>query len=266
MVRDDVHGTGDDTEAGVSWDHDDSMSLHTVNGVTVVRNDTSEDPKSQPVRDLIHWVTQETRYNLIVDMLGHPNQAPSVPELAHTNPSVTKATINEHLTKLVRRGFVDRLVIPTGQRTRELPYIFYRVSKLGYAFLEQYNILPADDRLIQLWYSQVEKDDTIEKFEMAPRHQADVDKDPVDEDELRRLKAAVDTSEIGASKDNLVRITVGDRAAELSIKRSDHPLAGRVTDLVVDAVRTVRRRFGSEKSDPTPTPDCEPAQAGAGAD
>jgi hypothetical protein len=46
-----------------------------------------------PPRELVHFVTQQTRFALINNILQHPDQLPSMYELEKLNPSVSDATV-----------------------------------------------------------------------------------------------------------------------------------------------------------------------------
>ncbi len=43
--------------------------------------------------ELVHFVTQQTRFTLITNILQHPEQLPSMCELKERNPSVSEATV-----------------------------------------------------------------------------------------------------------------------------------------------------------------------------
>jgi hypothetical protein len=42
-------------------------------------------------RELVHFITQQTRFSLLSDILAHPQQLPSMYELEELNPSVSDA-------------------------------------------------------------------------------------------------------------------------------------------------------------------------------
>jgi hypothetical protein len=44
-------------------------------------------------RELVHFITQQTRFSLISEILAHPQQLPSMYELEELNPSVSDATV-----------------------------------------------------------------------------------------------------------------------------------------------------------------------------
>jgi len=57
-------------------------------------------------RELVHFVTQQTRFALVNNILQHPEQLPSMYELEELNPSVSEATVYKHIQKLIDAGIV----------------------------------------------------------------------------------------------------------------------------------------------------------------
>ncbi len=120
------------------------------------------------VRKRLNVVTQETRFSLIQDILGHPEQLPTLKELDYVNPSKSQTTIRQHLQELVNVGIVEAVALPKGQRQNDLPYKFYGLSEDGRAFLKEHGLLRAEETLTEL-YTTIEKTDTIQRYETAPR-------------------------------------------------------------------------------------------------
>lgn len=195
---------------------------------------------SRDVVELIHFVSQETRYTLIANMLAHPKQTPSLKELQYLYPDKGRTTIVEALEKLVEWGFVDKLVIPPGDRSRSLPSSFYRVSDVGHRFLEQVGLLP-DERQLKQQYQQLPLEE-VRRYEEAPRQDAVVDYSEVDEQKAAQLKAIVDASAPGTDEE-------GESVVEI--------LSGFVHELFLSlasnrqhltAYRTRKRNSGSGRS------------------
>ena len=61
-------------------------------------------------REIVHFVTQQTRFALITNILQHPDQLPSMYELEGLNPSVSEATVYKHMQKLIDAGVVSRSI------------------------------------------------------------------------------------------------------------------------------------------------------------
>jgi Fe2+ or Zn2+ uptake regulation protein len=120
------------------------------------------------VRERLNAVTQETRFSLLQDILGHPEQLPTLRELDYVNPSKSQTTIRQHLQQLVDVGIVEEVTLPNARRQNDLHYKFYRISDEGQTFLDEHGLLRAEETL-QTIYNQVEKTATIERYETAPR-------------------------------------------------------------------------------------------------
>lgn len=120
------------------------------------------------VRERLSVVTQETRFSLIQDILGHPAQLPTLKELDYVNPSKSQTTIRQHLQKLVNEGILEEVSLPKDQRQNDLPYKFYGLSEDGREFLEEHGLLRAEETLTEI-YNSVEKTETIQRYETAPR-------------------------------------------------------------------------------------------------
>ena len=120
------------------------------------------------VRERLNVVTQETRFSLIQDILGHPAQLPTLKELDYVNPGKSQTTIRQHLQKLVTEGIVEELSLPKDQRQNDLPYKFYGLSEEGREFLDEHGLLRAEETLGEI-YSTIEKTETIQRYETAPR-------------------------------------------------------------------------------------------------
>ena len=120
------------------------------------------------VRERLNVVTQETRFSLIQDILGHPEQLPTLKELDYVNPSKSQTTIRQHLQQLVDAGIVEEVHLPKERRQNDLPYKFYGISEDGWEFLGNHGLLRAEETL-QAIYARVEKTDAIDRYETAPR-------------------------------------------------------------------------------------------------
>lgn len=130
-------------------------------------------PKQTPgdpdaVRERLDVVTQETRFALIQDILGHPSGLPTLKELDYVNPSKSRTTIRQHLQKLVDAGIVEEVLLSEDRRQNDLPYKFYGISEHARQFLENHNLLRAEETLGEI-YANIETTEEIERYENAPR-------------------------------------------------------------------------------------------------
>lgn len=122
----------------------------------------------ESVRNRLNVVTQETRFALLQDILGHPSELPTLKELDYVNPSKSQTTIRQHLEQLVDADILKQVTLPKGRRQNDLPYKFYGISKSGWQFLKEHKLLRAQDTLREI-YDRVEKTDNIIRYETAPR-------------------------------------------------------------------------------------------------
>jgi DNA-binding transcriptional ArsR family regulator len=120
------------------------------------------------VRERLNVVTQETRFSLVQDILGHLSGLPTLKELDYVNPNKSQTTIRQHLQRLVDAGIVEEVLLPEDRRRNDLPYKFYGLSEFGRQFLEEHKLLRAEETLREI-YDRVEKTAQIERYENAPR-------------------------------------------------------------------------------------------------
>jgi len=122
----------------------------------------------ESVRERLTVVTQETRFALLQDILGHPSELATLKELDYVNPSKSRTTIRQHLQQLVDAGIVEEVLLPEDRRQNDLPYKFYGISESGRQFLDDHKLLRAQDTLREI-YDNVEKTDDIKRYETALR-------------------------------------------------------------------------------------------------
>ena len=82
-------------------------------------------------RELVHFVTQQTRFTLLTNILQHPRQLPSMYELEQLNPSVSDATVYKHIQKLIEAGIVKEVSLSGDQRRQGYPWKFYALTDEG---------------------------------------------------------------------------------------------------------------------------------------
>ena len=120
-------------------------------------------------RELIHFVTQQTRFALINNILQHPEQLPSMYELEELNPSVSDATVYKHIQKLIGEGIVKEVALDDDQRRQGHPWKFYGLTEDGREFLNDHNLLAAEETLQQIYDTISDKPEKMVKYENAPR-------------------------------------------------------------------------------------------------
>ncbi|WP_306061758.1 ArsR family transcriptional regulator [Natronococcus wangiae] len=115
--------------------------------------------------------TDRTRANLIADIVGHPQGAPSVKELDYMNPSLEGDAIRRHLSILQDVGVVEELVVEPGNRIRGYPYKFYRLSDEARELFDRNDLFPRE--AWQRQYARVQRTGEIKDLEEMPRPTAD---------------------------------------------------------------------------------------------
>ena len=129
-------------------------------------------PNAMGSRELVHFVTQQTRFALVNNVLQHPEQLPSMYELEQLNPSVSDATVYKHVQKLIDAGIVEEAALPEDERRQGYPWKFYALTDEGREFLEAHNLLAAEETLQRIYETISDKPEKMVKYENAPRPDA----------------------------------------------------------------------------------------------
>jgi len=114
-------------------------------------------------------VKQQTRFSLISDILAHPQQLPSMYELEELNPSMSEAAVYKHVQKLIDAGIVEEVALDDNQRRQGYPWKFYGLTEEGREFLEEHNLLAAEETLQQIYDTLSDKPEKMVKYENVPR-------------------------------------------------------------------------------------------------
>ena len=125
--------------------------------------------KGTETRELLHFVTQRTRFTLINNILQHPEQLPSMYELEQLNPSISDATVYKHIQKLIDAGIVEEAALADDHRRQGYPWKFYGISDDGREFLNEHNLLRAEETLQRIYETISNKPEKMVKYENAPR-------------------------------------------------------------------------------------------------
>lgn len=130
------------------------------------------DANTQPTEDsewaTLRLVTQPTRAALISDILGHPEELPSIREFDYLNPDTKRSNIEYHLQQLIEGGIVEKVSLPKGERARDLPSTFYGLTDDGYDLLDRHGLL--EERPVWKAVNQrVEKPPEIREAEALER-------------------------------------------------------------------------------------------------
>lgn len=130
-------------------------------------------PEGADTRELVRFVTQETRFALLSNILQHPEQLPSMYELEQLNPSVSEATVYKHVQKLIDAGIVEEVTLPDDRRQQGYPWKFYGLTDEGRSLLERHNLLAAEETLQRIYETISDKPEKMVKYENAPRPDRD---------------------------------------------------------------------------------------------
>ncbi|WP_226481943.1 helix-turn-helix domain-containing protein [Natrinema amylolyticum] len=124
-------------------------------------------------RELVRFVTQETRFALVSNILQHPDGLPSIYELERLNPSVSEATVYKHVQKLIDAGIVEEVALPDDERQQGYPWKFYRLTDEGRELLENHDLLAAEETLQRIYETISDKPEKMVRYENAPRPDAE---------------------------------------------------------------------------------------------
>jgi len=115
-------------------------------------------------REPVHFVTQQTRFALINNILQHPEQLPSMYELEELNPSVSEATVYKHIQKLIDAGIVKEVALDDDQRRQGYPWKFYGSQRRAGPSSTN-TISAAEETLQQIYETISDKPEKMVKYE-----------------------------------------------------------------------------------------------------
>lgn len=111
-------------------------------------------------------LAEESRRDIVADIVAHPKGLPSMKELEFTT-GLHRTTIHEHLEALIDAEIVEVVEIPTGERSKGHPSKFYGITETARELFDRNNVF-----LKEHWqelYDRVDKPNEIEQAEAAPR-------------------------------------------------------------------------------------------------
>jgi DNA-binding HxlR family transcriptional regulator len=111
--------------------------------------------------------TDKKRADVIADIVGHPQGAPSVEELDYMNPPLSDDAIRRHLDTLEEAGVVRRQAFEPGERVGGYPYIFYSLTEEARELFDRNGLFP--EAAWKRQYESVEKTSRIDEVEAMPR-------------------------------------------------------------------------------------------------
>lgn len=82
---------------------------------------------------------------------------------------MSDATVYKHVQKLIDAGIVKEVALDDDQRRQGFPWKFYGLTAEGREFLEEHNLLAAEETLPQIYDTISDKPEKMAKYEKAPR-------------------------------------------------------------------------------------------------
>ena len=132
--------------------------------------DSQKQNPSETRRRILHVATEDVAHELLVDVAGHPEGAPSEKELDWTNPDVSRRTVGRRLEELVDAGALEKLSYEPGEQPDDAESsvrTFYQFTDRARKLFDDVGLFDPD-----AWrpvYARVEKPDDVQAAENAPR-------------------------------------------------------------------------------------------------
>lgn len=121
-------------------------------------------------RRVLHAATEAVAHEILIDVAGHPEGAPSGKELNWMNTDVSRRTITRRLDDLVDAGVLSRLTyeqdeLPVGAESTVRT--FYRITDSARKLFDEVGMF--DPAVWRPVYARVEKSEDIKAAEAVPR-------------------------------------------------------------------------------------------------
>ncbi|WP_435067608.1 hypothetical protein [Haloplanus sp. C73] len=120
---------------------------------------------SKKGNEVQHLVTQDTRFQIIQNILAHPESLPSLRELEYVVDK-GRSTIYEHLKTLEENDITTQFEYEDAGRDQ--PSTFYGLTPYGLRVVDELNLFNDLD-LIRAMYESMDKPEEVEAYENAPR-------------------------------------------------------------------------------------------------
>lgn len=119
------------------------------------------------------FVLDETRLDVLHQILAQPDGVLSVEELVYRNPDETEQNLRYHLRQLVERAIVEKHPVARAQGLDDPPTTFYSVTAEGIELLKAVSMYE-EAAVWRSVYEQMERTDRIEAIEdLATRPEVD---------------------------------------------------------------------------------------------
>lgn len=138
-------------------------------------NNSSDDTRGLPHSEsfLRSLVWQDTRLDLMRDVLAHPDHKPSLTELFYVNEFNDEAEIRRQLSLLVEYGILERVEYTQPDASDSLPTVFYTLTSDGWSVVRYFNEQFSPEiyeRLSEMYERTIdEAPNVVQESESAPR-------------------------------------------------------------------------------------------------
>lgn len=110
----------------------------------------------------------EAHAAILADIVGHPYQLPTLPELMYTNRKHDKAVVKRSIKELLSEGLIEKVHFEDGAPHPRHPELFFGITGFGRSVL--LSRMPDEgEKKLQAVYAQADKPEDIMRFERAPR-------------------------------------------------------------------------------------------------
>lgn len=103
--------------------------------------DVGDDQQSFGVAEAL---SEESRRDVVADIVAHPKGLPSMKELEFTT-GLHRTTIHQHLKSLIDAGVVDVVEIPAGEQMGGQPYKFYGITVAAREVFDKNGVFVGED-------------------------------------------------------------------------------------------------------------------------
>lgn len=144
--------------------------LTSTAGRTTRNADEQGETSTESRRHLLHVATEDVAHDLLIDVAGHPEGAPSEKELDWMNPDVSRRTIGRRLTELVEASVLEKRSYEPGEQPEDAESnvrTFYRFTDRARNLFDDVGMF--DPTVWRPVYARVEKPDDVQAAEEVPR-------------------------------------------------------------------------------------------------
>lgn len=110
----------------------------------------------------------EAHAAVLADVVGHPYQLPTLPELMYTNRKHDKSVVKQSIKDLLKEGLIEQVRFEDGAPHPRHPDRFIGITDFGRSVLLS-RMPDGGEKKLQAVYARADKPEDILRFERAPR-------------------------------------------------------------------------------------------------